>query len=345
MTRSATLVVLATLGVAACARGSAPNAAGAPVILISVDTLRADRLPAYGYAGLKAPALDALAKDSLLFERAYSHYPVTLPSHSTLFTGLLPPQHGVRNNVGYALPERFVTLAERLQAAGYRTGAVVSSMVLRADTGIAQGFQSFEAPSAARLRNPSHAFPQTQGDASLDKALRWLGGVQPGERVFLFLHLFDPHAPYAPPEPYKSEYAAQPYDGEVAYTDSLIARFVATLKQMGLYDRALVLFVSDHGEGLLDHGEQEHGIFLYREALQVPLLLKLPGGRRGGERVARPVGLVDVVPTLIGLLGLPADPELPGRSLLAAEQGGAERVIYAESFFGREQYGFSELRS
>src|ERR1700741_2573421 len=165
MSRFAVLLVLGLS--CACARDGSLKTAGAPVILISVDTLRADRLPAYGYAKVKAPALDALAKDSVLFERAYSHYPVTLPSHSSLFTGLLPPQHGVRNNVGYALPGRFTTLAERLQAAGERTGAVGASMVLRADTGIAQGFASFEAPSTARLRNPSHAFPQTQGDASV----------------------------------------------------------------------------------------------------------------------------------------------------------------------------------
>jgi arylsulfatase A-like enzyme len=339
------LSALASTG--ACAGGRDAKTAGAPLILISVDTLRADRLPVYGYTKVKAPALDALAKDSVLFERAYSHYPVTLPSHSTLFTGLLPPQHGVRNNVGYALPERFTTLAERLQAAGYRTGAVVSSMVLRADTGIAQGFASYEAPSAARLRNPSHAFPQTQGDASVEKALRWLSGVQPGERVFFFLHLFDPHAPYAPPEPFRGEYQDRPYDGEVAYTDSLIARFVAALEQKGLYDRALVVFLSDHGEGLLDHGEQEHGIFLYKEALQVPLMLKLPGNRQAGERVLAPVGLIDVLPTLVELLDLPEAPNaptLPGVPLLSTRTA-AERVLYAESFFGREQYGFSELRS
>jgi len=340
------LLLLSMLALFGACRGAATaKTEGAPLVLISLDTLRADRLPAYGYGGLKAPALDALAKDSVLFERAYSHYPVTLPSHATLFTGLLPPQHGVRNNVGYGLPDRFVTLAERLKTAGYRTGAVVSSMVLRADTGIAQGFDSFEAPSSQKLRNPSHAFPQTQGDASLEKALRWLSGARPDERFFLFLHLFDPHAPYAPPEPFKTEYSERPYDGEVAYTDSLIARLIQSLKQRGLYDRALLVLLSDHGEGLLDHGEQEHGIFLYREALQVPLMIKLPGSARAGEQVAQPVGLIDVVPTLIERLGLPPAPELAGVPLLGAKAPPAERVIYSESFFGREQYGFSELRS
>jgi arylsulfatase A-like enzyme/Flp pilus assembly protein TadD len=339
--------LLVALAAWSCGRGPSATTAGAPLVLISVDTLRADRLPVYGYRKVQAPALDALARDSVVFERAYSHYPVTLPSHSTLFTGLLPPQHGVRNNVGYGLDDKHLTLAERMKAAGYRTAGVVSSMVLRADTGIAQGFDSYEGPSTRRSRTPSHAFPQTQGAASVEKALRVLEGVKPGERFFLFLHLFDPHAPYDPPEPFKTEYRERPYDGEVAYTDSLIGRLVEALKRRGLYDPALLLFLSDHGEGLLDHGEQEHGIFLYREALHVPLMLKLPKQRQAGERVLVPVGLIDVVPTLVELLDLPAPPAaapLPGVPLLSTKTA-VERVLYAESFFGREQYGFSELRS
>src|SRR5262245_25328038 len=239
----------------ACRGELGAPAKGALLVLVSVDTLRADRLGAYGYKSGRTPAIDALAKQGVLFEQAFSHYPVTLPSHASLLTGLQPPQHGVRNNVGYGLPEKFTTLAERLKAAGYRTGGVVSSMVLRADTGIAQGFDTYEAPSARRVRNPAHAFPQTQGDASLQKALSWLEGAKPGEPFFLFLHLFDPHAPYEPPEPFRTEFKDRLYDGEVAYTDSLLARLVEALQQRGLYDGALLVFVSDHGEGLLDHGE------------------------------------------------------------------------------------------
>jgi Flp pilus assembly protein TadD len=315
---------------------------GTPVVLISVDTLRSDRLPTYGYDGIETPHLDALAADSIVFERAYSPYPLTLPSHATMFTGLWPPEHGVRDNRGFRLPDEQVTLAERLRDVSYRTGGVVSSMVLRAKTGIGQGFEVWrDDMRGGDSRVEDDVFAQRIGDGSVAKAIEWLDDVGDGEPFFLFLHLIDPHTPYAAPEPFRSRYA-DPYDAEVAFSDELVGRLLDDLRRRGLYDRALIVFTSDHGEGLGDHVEQEHGLLLYRETLQVPLMLKLPGGQRGGERSSTPVGLLDLAPTLLSLLDLDRG-ELPGHSLLDPPSSG--RPLYAETSFGRRQYGWSEMRS
>jgi len=332
------------LAVTSACRGTPEpvRAPGAPVVIVSIDTLRADRLSAYGYAGPNTPAIDALADDAVLFERAYSHVPLTLPSHASIFTGLLPPAHGVRNNKGYALEASHVTLAERLRDAGYATAGFASSMVLRDGTGIGQGFETWDAPGLADRPEASKLFAQRRGDVALDGALRWLDSRNDARPPLLFVHLFDPHTPYEAPEPYASRHA-DAYDAEVAWTDALVGRLVAGLKARGLYDSAFLVLLSDHGEGLGDHVEREHGVFLYRESLHVPLLLKLPGGARAGKRVSEPVGLTDVLPTVLALLGVDAG-GLPGRDLLDPTPG-ADRVLYAESRFGLEQWGWSELRS
>jgi len=325
--------------------GSRPErAAGAPVILISIDTLRADRLPAYGHREGSTPAIDRLAADGILFESAWAHVPLTLPSHASLFTGLLPPANGVRSNLGYRLdPERGPTLASVLARHGYATGGAVSAYVLRHETGIGAGFERWDdaidfssEATLSELERP--------GEATVDAALAWLAGV--GERpFFLFVHLFEPHFPYEPPSPFR-ERLADPYDGEIATADAAVGRLLDWLRTRGIYDRAVVILLSDHGEGLGDHGEKEHGILLYRENLQVPLIVKLPRQRRAGERVARPVGLVDVAPTLYELLGMEPPSGLPGASLLAPEKAVEPgRALYAETLYPRIHLGWSELRS
>src|ERR1019366_2708962 len=296
------------LGAAACALGllaagcrrGAPRESfpGAPIILISVDTLRSDHLPAYGYAGVETPALDALRKDSILYERAWSHVPLTLPSHASILTGLEPSAHGLHDNLGYRLKAGVPTLAELLKKQGYETGAAVSCFVLKGDSGIARGFDFYDdavepAEGQAALGQVQRAGPDTE--ARLET---WLAARPPGGKLFAFLHLYEPHTPYEPPEPFKTRYAAQPYDGEIAQADAIVGKFLAFLKARGPYDRALIVFLSDHGEGLGDHGESEHGMFLYRETLQVPLFVKLPGGKRAGETVATPAALADVFTTL-----------------------------------------------
>jgi tetratricopeptide (TPR) repeat protein len=333
------------VAVAACGGPASPTVpAGTPIVLISVDTLRSDRLPAYGYDAIETPHLDGLAADSILFERAYCPYPLTLPSHATMFTGLLPPDHGVRDNRGFRLPDEQVTLAERLRDAGYRTGGVVSSMVMRGQTGIGQGFEVWrDDMRGSESRAEDGLFAQRIGDGSVAGAIEWLAGIGDDEPFFLFLHLIDPHTPYNAPEPYRSRYA-DPYDAEVAFSDDLVGRLLDDLRRRGWYDRALIVFTSDHGEGLGDHVEQEHGLLLYRETLQVPLIVKLPGQARGGERAGAPVGLVDLMPTLLSALGMEHE-GLDGVPLLSGVEIESDRPLYAETSFGLRQYGWSEMRS
>jgi arylsulfatase A-like enzyme/Tfp pilus assembly protein PilF len=318
---------------------------GVPIVVISIDTLRSDHLPAYGYKGVETPALDALRKDAVLFERAYSHTPLTLPSHVSVLTGELPGRHGVRDNLGYAFdPAKHPFLPLLLHQAGYATGAAVSAYVLRGETGLAQGFDAFDDGISLR---PTEALGNSQrsGRESARAALAWLDKVQ-DKPFFLFLHLYEPHTPYTPPEPFASRYRAAPYDGEIAAADAIVGDFLAELKKRGLYDKAIVALLSDHGEGLGDHGEQEHGILLYREALQVPLLLKLPGGKLGGTSVANPAQLVDLAPTLLALAGQKVPPEMDGGSLLDLRRRDAPaRALYAETWYPRLHFGWSELAS
>ncbi|HEX7182007.1 MAG TPA: sulfatase-like hydrolase/transferase [Thermoanaerobaculia bacterium] len=313
---------------------------GAPVILISVDTLRSDHLPAYGYKGVETPAIDALRADSILFERAYSHTPLTLPSHSSMLSGLLPTRHLVRDNAGYTFDAgKHPSVPELLAETGYETGAAVSSFVLRKEAGLAAAFGHYDDSE------PNADTEQRAGDLTVQRALEWVRG-RAGRPFFLFVHLYEPHTPYEPPEPFASRYAESPYDGEVAAADAAVGRLVEELKKLGVYDRAVVVFLSDHGEGLGDHDELEHGLFLYRETLQVPLLLKLPGSRRAGASIAAPAQLADVAPTLLELAGVDAPEGLDGRSLLALDDGkAAPRRIYAETFYPRIHYGWSELAS
>lgn len=328
----ATRLVLAgsllALGPSGCAGETDPP----PVVVVSIDTLRSDRLPAYGYGGGETPAIDRLAADGILFERAYAQAVQTLPSHATLLTGLLPPAHGVRDNVGFPLAATAgSTLAERLGAAGYASGAAVSAYVLRADTGIARGFTRYDAPET----------PERPGGETLARLRPWLEEWR-ARPSLLFLHLYEPHAPYRPPAELAARFT-HPYDGEVAAADRVVGELLAALDRLGLYDRTLIVLLSDHGEGLGAHGEEEHGFLLYREAIQVPLVVKLPGGRRAGERVRESVGLVDVLPTLLEGAGLEPDPTLPGRSLLAAAPG--SRPVYSETWSTFIHFGWSELLS
>ncbi len=314
----------------------------APVILISLDTLRSDRLPVYGYSAVETPALDALARDGILFERAYAHYPLTLPSHSNIMTGLTTPANGVRNNAGFVLEDRFETLAEVLKANGYRTGGIISSMVLKQSTGIAQGFDFFDDDMSTKAENRIRMFAQRRGDLSTDAAIQWLES-RGAEPFFLFLHLYDPHAPYEAPEPFASRYPSA-YDGEIAYTDSVLAHFFDFLKREGLYDPALILVLSDHGEGLGEHGEDEHGVLVYRESIQVPLLVKLPGGSRAGTRVAEPVGLIDIKPSILDSLGLEGDPG-EGIPIFGSRKIPGDRMLFAETLYPFLQFGWCGSKS
>jgi tetratricopeptide (TPR) repeat protein len=316
-----------------------------PVILISVDTLRADHLPVYGYTKVRTPAIDALAADGIVFEHAYAHAPQTLPSHASILTGQLPFETGVRDNIGFTVRGDQETLAGRLRAAGYVTGGVVSAFVLRKETGISRGFDFFDDQMPPSAPDLPMGQVRRRGADSLAVAERWMQGLS-SPRFFLFLHTYDPHTPYRPPDRFK-QYA--PYDGEIAYSDEVVGQLMAWLKDRGWYDRALIIFLSDHGEGLGDHGEAEHGLFIYDSTIRVPFIVKMPGEAGRGRRVSAPVQHIDLVPTVLDCLGLARPPALRGRSLRPLIEGtGAvygDAGFYAESFYGRYHFGWSELYS
>jgi arylsulfatase A-like enzyme/Flp pilus assembly protein TadD len=341
------LAATALAGVVAvsCSRERArPTFPDAPVILISIDTLRADRLPLYGYTGVETPSLDRFAKDAWFFENAYSPCPMTLPAHTTMLTGLLPPEHGVRNNIGFTFDGgAHASLPRLLGQRGYATGAAVSSYVLRSETGLGALFDFYE-DSFSTIPGIQSVNYQRSGDKTAAFAEPWIG-AHAGKPFFFFFHIYEPHVPYDPPEPFRSRYGAT-YDGEVAASDAIVGAFLDSMKKLGVYDRAIVIVASDHGEGLGQHGEQQHSIFLYREAIKVPLLVKLPGGSGAGTRVAAPVQLSDILPTVTAALGLPMPKEASGRSLLSAgAPDAAGRVIYGETLFPRLQLGWSDLHS
>lgn len=324
----------------ACSRQSSETKRprNVPVFIISIDTLRSDHLPVYGYHG-STPAIDAFRKDAVLFANAFSQCPQTLPSHASIMTGLLPADHGVRDNIGYALAPSRRTIATVLKEHGYATGAAVSSYVLRRQTGIAQGFGFFD-DQVDYSTGQAADLAERSGERTRAVLEQWLATVQ-GTRIFGFLHLYEPHAPYRPPPPF--DRMKDPYDGEIAAADSIAGRFLQTLKARGLYDQALIVILSDHGEGLGDHGEDEHGVFVYRESIQVPLLIKLPNQERRGTVVTSPVGLIDVAPTILGAIGLRAQPT-DGHDVLSGTIA-VNRAIYSETYFPRLHLGWHELRS
>ena len=330
-----------------CSRSKGPKiegAEGAPVILVSIDTLRSDRLPAYGYEEVETPHLDAFARDAITFDRAYSHTPLTLPSHASILSGKLPDEHGVRDNIGYDVPADLVTFLPRdLAADGYRTGGAVSAYVLRGETGIGNGFEFFEDDIPFREGVAGGAMSR-RGDETLEAARDWLHSVA-DERFFFFFHLYEPHLPWEAPEPFATRFAS-PYDAEVAAADAVVGELMAELVDLGIYDDAIIVVLSDHGEGLGDHGYVEHGFLLYREDIQVPLFLKLPGQQLGGTRQAADAQLVDLYPTIAELVGLRLDDSLPGCSLLRLpECAGPDRAIYSESFYARLHLGWSDQAS
>jgi len=311
-----------------------------PIVLISIDTLRADHLPVYGYTGVRTPNIDALAAESTVFDNAWSHSPQTLPSHTSILSDQLPFEHGVRDNTGFTVKPDQWLVQRALHDAGWRTGGFVSAYVLRRETGIGQGFDTFDSNLPAASPEASIGQIQRDGSDTLEAASRWLDAQQ-DSRFFLFVHFYEPHKPYAPPKRF-SMYA--PYDGDIAYADELVGRLLDRLRARGVYDSASIVLLSDHGEGLGDHGEQEHGLFLYHETTHVPLMIRVP--RDAPHRVAVPVQHIDVVPTLLDLARIPRPSTLRGRSLkpLIDRSGSIpEAGIYSEALYSRFHFGWSEL--
>ncbi|HVR44637.1 MAG TPA: sulfatase-like hydrolase/transferase [Thermoanaerobaculia bacterium] len=324
---------------------------GANVLLITLDTTRADRIGAYGWQRAETPHLDALAREGIVFENCIAPSGYTLPSHSSIMTGLYPPRHGVRLNGEAALADSRTTLAERLSERGYATAAFVAAFVLDKRWGLAQGFDhyddEFQLDPGQRL---DLARVQRPADEVVDAALEWLEGRDRAKAFFGWVHLYDPHVPYDPPEPFRSRFAAggpsSLYDGEIAFVDSQLARLLKWLDRENLANDTVVIVVGDHGEGLGSHGEGEHGYYVYDYTVRVPLILRVPGVP--ATRVRTQVRTIDLLPTLADLvMGQPAEP-VQGTTLLPLLDGDSADhppYAYSESMVTYLQYGWSALYS
>ncbi len=309
-----------------------------PIILISIDTLRADHVSVFNKKAERTKTWERLAADGIAFLNAYTHIPLTLPSHTTMLTGLIPPHTGVRDNVGFRYNKDYKTLAEWLKEKGKRTAGFVSAIVLHHRTKINRGFDFYEDNIENTTGTLSLGGVQRPGIQTIHLAEDWLD-EQKDDNFFLFLHIYEPHSPYNPPEEFRKE-GRSLYEGEVLYADKLIGDFLDYLKDMGIYDKAMIFMVSDHGEGLKNHGESEHGIFLYIEALHVPMVVKLPYNQRPFKRTARPVALTDIFPTICDYFQLRCPHKMDGESLLKKEEK-KEREVYSESLYGKYHYGWA----
>ena len=318
------------------------------LLLITLDTTRADRIGAYGLTPSATPNLDRIAGEGVLFEQAAAPAPLTLPAHASLFTGKYPPGHGVRDNGGFFLDERETTLAERLKASGVKTGGFVGAYVLDRKWGIAQGFDRyFDNFDLSKFDTPSLGEVERPGNEVADRALEWLETVK-SSRFFGWLHFYDAHSPYAPPEPYRARFGDRPYLGEIAFVDAQVGRIRAFLEQERLLDRTIVVVLGDHGESLGDHGESTHGFFVYQSVLRVPLMILAPYEALRGRRVTDVVRTVDVMPTILDLLGIRLGDKVDGQSVVPLMTGAVRELglaAYAEAVYPRYHYGWSDLRS
>lgn len=332
------LAVCAVVAAACSGPGSLGGRAPDSLLLVTLDTMRADHVSCYGASPVRTPNLDQLAAKGLRVERAWTPVPLTTPAHATILTGLYPPAHGVRNNARFRLPEDVPTLAEFLRASGRETAAFVGSFTTSRLFGLDRGFATYDDDMGhfpdGRRRS------ERRGDRVVDRALEWLRG-RSGSPFFLWVHLYDPHLPYEPPPPYADRYRENPYAGEVAFTDAQFGRLLGAIQSLGLSRRTVVAAVADHGEGLRTHGEAEHGFLLYEESVWVPFLVAAPGTIEPGTVIREPSSLVDLVPTVLGLLKLAAPPGIQGRDLLAP--GREDRGVYAETLYPFEEFGWSAL--
>lgn len=342
------VVLSACIGLAGCGNDRPMN-----VVIVTIDTTRADHIGCYGKAEASTPNIDALAAEGVLFENAFASVPITLPSHSTIMTGLYPLAHGIRDNGIFVLDDRHTTLAERLRDQGYRTAAAIGSFPLAAKFNLDQGFEVYDDRFNAQYEDfrGRRVLPRTgiffdeRRAAHVNEAIfPWLEDHS-DEPFFLWLHYFDPHQPLEPPTPYDQLFLDDPYLGEIAYSDEALGKVMDTLRRLAIDDRTMVIVTSDHGEGRGDHGEDTHSLLAYGSTLHVPLIIKVPGGRRGGV-VAERVGLVDLAPTVLEMLGLKGDPVLQGRSLVPELEGKVRppAALYAETLSPRLSHGLGELR-
>ena len=318
------------------------------LLLITIDTLRPDHLGCYGYEQIQTPNIDSLASDGVRFEQAYTPIPITLPSHAVMLTGTYPMMSGMHDFSGNNLSPLQPTLATTLQARGYDTGAVIAAAVLDRRFGLNQGFDFYyDHFDFSRLAETNLDVMERPANQVIDQALAWL--AKPRKKpFFLWVHLYDPHHPYKPPPPFNTLYKTNLYDGEIAFTDAQVGRLLSSLKQRALYDRTLVVVSGDHGEGLGEHGEKTHGFFIYNSTLHVPLIVKPPRRMKFHSKLlSNQVSLVDLVPTVLGLLNAPVPAKAQGKNLASLLLRGGDlqgSPLYSETFLPRIHFNWSELR-
>jgi len=346
-------LLLLAAAFAGCARAPRFN-----LLVVTFDTTRADHLGCYGHAAARTPNVDRLAREGVRFARAYTAVPITLPSHSTIFTGKYPPRTGVRDNGMFVLPAEQTTLAEVLKGQGYATAAAIGAFPLLRKYGLDQGFDLYDdrleveyedAQGRRVLRKNQLYFDERRAGRVNEAVQGWLER-NASRRFFLWVHYFDAHQPQEPPPPYDQLFANAPYDGEIAYADESLGRLLGHLERLGVYDRTLVVFLADHGEGLGEHGELTHSYLLYDTTLHVPLIFRLPPGLTGrGQVVERRVATVDVMPTVLDLLGQPARRDLDGQSQRGLFDPAFPKPrpadLYAETLSARLSQGWSEMRA
>ena len=311
------------------------------VLILTMDTTRADHLACYGNRGIETPVLDDLARNGLLCSETATPVPATLPAHSSLLTGLDPHHHGARANGTFKLEEKNVTLAEVLKEQGYRTGAAISAFVLDSQFGTDQGFESYNDDLTVGVKYSPQMFRERAAELTNVPVREWIK-EHAEERFFYWVHYFDPHAVYLPPEPFRSRYAHDLYDGEIAYLDSQIGELLAYLEELGVRDHTLVIVAGDHGEGLGEHGEQTHSLLVYDSTVLVPLIWQAPGVLPGGQVLGEQVSLVDVMPTVLDMLGIEGPAGMDGRSLLR-EAESKDRAVYIETLATMTLHGWAPL--
>ncbi len=330
------------------AAGQVPQKTSRPdVFLITIDTLRADHVHCYGDANIRTPALDELGRDGIRFTQAFTPSPITNTSHTSILTGLLPSSHGV-TDFGVPLAPSLPTWAELLKAQGYHTAAFIGAVILDSKSlapGLDRGFEFYDNFPAHSPTKARWGRVERRGMEVIGHAEKWLARHPAGPH-FVWVHLYDPHDPYEPPPPYSKIYRDRLYDGEIAYADSALANFLDYLNKRGWYEKAVVIVVGDHGEGLGEHGENTHGIFLYDSTTHVPLLIKLPGNRNSGRVVDAQVRTIDILPTVTDLLSIPSPAKLDGQSLKPYFQGGehGDRIAFGETAYPL-RFGWAPLRS
>jgi arylsulfatase A-like enzyme/Tfp pilus assembly protein PilF len=317
-------------------------------ILITVDTLRADRVHCYGFPYVDTPTMDLFASKGVLFERCIAQTPLTQPSHTSLLTGTHPLRHGVRDNGGFLVPQQLVTLAEVFKEENYQTSAFVAAFVLDSKWGFNQGFDYyFDQFDLSKYKTISLGNVQRRGDEVIDETLKWLDEHK-HEQFFTWVHLYDPHTPYEPPSPFREKYPDRPYLGEIAYTDSQLGRLWGYLEQHNLTENTILIFAADHGESLGEHQESTHGFFVYQAGIHVPLIFVTPFKDLHGVRRSEVVSLVDVMPTILEMEGKILPSQIQGRSLLPlffSEGENEESFAYSETYYPRLHYGWSDLKS